>query len=130
MTLQMESDEMSRSNSIFERYEEMCHACNTDSRTYRRFRDFLAEMSNLAIISSKTENRSPPGGQYNIHRLNPDIKTVLTAMTDLVERVGVHKSIEEIVNNSDVPISTYEQPQIKSKSGLEFLFAFDHCGRR
>jgi len=65
-------------------------------------------MSNLAIISSETENRGPAGGQYNIHRLNPDIKTVLTAMTDLVERVGAHKNIEEIVNNSDVPISTYE----------------------
>jgi len=70
-------------------------------------RDFLGEIEGLGIISSQRHNDGLSGGQYRAYEINFDIEMVLGAMSDLIERVGIHSNIEGLVRASDrISVST------------------------
>ncbi|EJN57344.1 orc1/cdc6 family replication initiation protein [Halogranum rubrum] len=101
-TLQAEGETPARSQVVYQRYEELCELAALDSRTSRRVRDFLADLAMLSIIVSSQRNDGLAGGQYRDHKLKHDLETVLSAMSDLLERIGIHHSIHDVVAKSDV----------------------------
>lgn len=48
-----------------------------------------------------TKQRRPLRGQLPFARTKTDVTKKLNAMSDIVERVGIHQSIQEIVEESD-----------------------------
>ena len=106
-TLEAEGKTPTRSQLVYERYEELCQIVGSDARTSRRVRDFLAGLSTLSIVTSTQQNKGLSGGQYRDHALKHDLETVLAALSDLIEYVGVHPSIEEVIaESSQVLISS------------------------
>ena len=95
------------SQTIYDRYSELSHHVGNDPLTSRRVRDFLKEMADLSLIQSSAQNEGLSGGKYKNHRLQADLRTVLAALSDLLEYVGVHESIRDTVESSDeIMIST------------------------
>lgn len=86
---------------MYERYQELCQVAAFDPRTSRRVRDFLADLVTLNITLSSQRNDGLSGGNYRHHELKHDVTKVLNAMSDLVERVGIHQSIDDLVTDSD-----------------------------
>ncbi|MDQ2055514.1 orc1/cdc6 family replication initiation protein [Halobellus sp. H-GB7] len=106
-TLEAESETPARSQTVYQRYQELAEVAALDSRTSRRVRDFLADLSTLSIVVSSQRNDGLSGGQYREHKLKHDVETVLSAMSDLIERVGIHQSVRQTIADSDrVMIST------------------------
>ncbi|SEP09942.1 hypothetical protein SAMN04487948_1146 [Halogranum amylolyticum] len=65
----------------------------------------------LSIIVSSQRNDSLAGGQYRDHELKHALETVLSVMSDLLERIGIHHSIHDVVAESDVVmLSTNLEP--------------------
>ncbi|XVH33639.1 orc1/cdc6 family replication initiation protein (plasmid) [Haloferacaceae archaeon DSL9] len=106
VTLEMEDESPVRSQLVFNRYQQLCELADIDSRTPRRVRDFLTEMANLSIITSSRQNEGLAGGQYRDHALKHDPETVLSAMNDLLKRVGIHASISSLAERSDTIVLT------------------------
>jgi cell division control protein 6 len=106
-TLQAAGQAPARSREVYERYDELCKESRHDPRTPRRVRDFLGEIDGLGIISSQRNNDGLAGGQYRAHEIDHDVEMVLAAMSDLVDGVGVHADIVDLVNDSDrISVST------------------------
>ncbi len=106
-TLQAAGETPARSREVYERYDELCKESRHDPRTPRRVRDFLGEIDGLGIISSQRNNDGLAGGQYRAHEIDHDVEMVLAAMSDLVDGVGVHADIVDLVNDSDrISVST------------------------
>jgi len=99
-TLEAGDETPARSQRVYERYQELCQVAAFDPRTSRRVRDFLADLATLNITVSSQRNDGLSGGNYRSHELNHDVTKVLNAMSELVERVGIHQNIEEVVEES------------------------------
>ncbi|WP_394353862.1 hypothetical protein [Halolamina sp. CBA1230] len=72
-----------------------------DARTLRRVRDFLGEIEGLGVINSIQRNQGYPEGKYRAYELGHDAEMILAAMSDLLNEVGVHESVDDIVAESD-----------------------------
>lgn len=99
-TLQAEDETPARSREIYERYTILCQASEGvyDSRTSRRVRDYLDEINGLGITTTSRHNRGGAGGQYRTHELNYDLEAILAAIIEVLEVVGVHQSVRELVD--------------------------------
>ncbi|WP_433631127.1 orc1/cdc6 family replication initiation protein [Halomicrococcus sp. NG-SE-24] len=100
-TLEAEEETPARSQTVFERYKQLCTFAGIEARTSRRVRDFLADLAKLSIILSSQRNDGLSGGQYRDHELDHDLTTILNAMSELIERVGIHQSVRPHVQESD-----------------------------
>ncbi|MFC7143061.1 orc1/cdc6 family replication initiation protein [Halosimplex aquaticum] len=100
-TLEAEGNTPARSQLVYQRYETLCDSAVKDARTSRRVRDFLADLESLSITTSGRQNTGAEGGQYREHQLQHDLPTVLSAMSELIRRVGVHHSIEDAIEDSN-----------------------------
>jgi cell division control protein 6 len=100
-TLEAEGETPARSQEVYERYQNLTEAAALESRTSRRIRDFLADLATLSIVVSSQRNDGYSGGQYREHKLKHEIETVLSAMSDLIERVGIHQSVRQTIAESD-----------------------------
>ncbi|MFC7079201.1 orc1/cdc6 family replication initiation protein [Halorussus caseinilyticus] len=89
------------SSTVYDRYQSLCHYIGSDPRSARRVRDFLKELADLSITARTPQNEGLSGGKYHDHDLKHDLETVVVAMADLVDYVGVHEGIEDVVRSSD-----------------------------
>lgn len=100
-TLEAEEKTPARSETVFQRYENLCEIAGLSCLTSRRIRDFLSELHALSIVESSKRNDGLSGGQYRDHTLNHGIKLVVNGMNELIERVGIHQSILSIIEEAD-----------------------------
>ncbi|MFD1526453.1 Cdc6/Cdc18 family protein, partial [Halolamina salina] len=101
VSLQHNQDDPSRSKDIYERYQELCDISHHDARTLRRVRDFLGEIEGLGVIESIQRNQGYPEGKYNAYELGHDEEMILAAMSDLLNEVGIHEDVADVVEKSD-----------------------------
>lgn len=99
-SLQAEGETPARSETVYKRYEDLSHVAGAEPRTPRRMRDFLSETEGLGVTASTQHNDGLSGGKYKDHEIVHDLEVVLAAMSDLLERVGVHSSLETVVEDS------------------------------
>lgn len=100
-TFEGEGETPVSSQTIYERYTALCERIGSDPRTARRIRDFLKELADLSITIRSDRNEGLSGGKYHDHKLQHDLSTVLVAMSDLIDYVGVHEGIRDEVQASD-----------------------------
>ncbi|MDB2272839.1 MULTISPECIES: orc1/cdc6 family replication initiation protein [Halorubrum] len=101
VSLQHGQNEPSRSKDIYERYQELCDISHHDARTLRRVRDFLGEIEGLGVINSIQRNQGYPEGKHRAYELGHDEEMILAAMSDLLNEVGVHETVVDIVEESN-----------------------------
>ncbi|MDL0126374.1 MULTISPECIES: Cdc6/Cdc18 family protein [Halobacterium] len=94
-TLEAEGATPSRTRGVYERYELVCQLAGVDSLTSRRVRDFLRELSMLGAVETHDQNKGKGGGQFYEFELAHPLETMVTALDDMIEDVGMHSSIEE-----------------------------------
>lgn len=100
-TLQVTEETPVRSQKIYDRYKSLCAGTRHDDRTLRRVRDFLGEIEGLGVAVSEEHNEGFSGGKYRSYEINHDVEMVLAAMSDLIDEVGIHEHIIDIVNESN-----------------------------
>lgn len=61
-------------------------------------RDHLGELSMLGIISAVERNEGRRGGTYREYSIDMEIDTVVAALEDTLADVGIHESIEDVVD--------------------------------
>jgi cell division control protein 6 len=103
------------SSTIYDRYKELCQRVGNEPRTSRRARDFLQDLADLSITARIPQNEGLSGGQYYDHKLKHDLETVVVAMADLIDLVGVHQSINHIVRSSDEIVLSSDIDASRSK---------------
>jgi cell division control protein 6 len=96
-TLDAESDTPTRTRHIYERYCELAAVAGAREVSNRRIHDFLSDLEGLNIIDS-TQRTGGPDGTYNEHMVIHDIEDVLRGLNELVDRVGVHTSVTQYVD--------------------------------
>ena len=95
LTNDLEGETPMRSRSIRPRYTRFCERAETDPLVFRRMRDHLDELTMLGIVSVTERNEGRRGGSYREYELDIEPKTILAAMSDIHEMVGVHESVVE-----------------------------------
>lgn len=100
-TIEAEGETPARTQTVFQRYEELCEIAGMSCRTNRRVRDFLSELHALSIVESSQRNDGLSGGQYRDHTLNHEVRLVVNGMSDLIERVGIYQSILSTIEEAD-----------------------------
>lgn len=85
------------SSMVYEMYRDFTQIVGYDPVSERRARDYYGRLDELNIIESQV-NHDASGGQYKVHSLNHTTAEVLTALDDTIETIGVHKSIQHLVD--------------------------------
>ncbi|EMA43544.1 MULTISPECIES: Cdc6/Cdc18 family protein [Halococcus] len=85
------------SSMLYERYTDFTQIIGQDPVSERRARDYYGRLDELNILDSQVKHDSS-GGQYKVHSLNHSTTEILSALSDTVETIGVHKSVEEMVD--------------------------------
>jgi cell division control protein 6 len=99
LTLERQDKTPTRSRDIRPRYTSFAEQVGVDPLVPRRMRDHLGELSMLGIISAVERNEGRRGGTYREYSLDMDINMVLEALEETVSEVGIHESIEELVDH-------------------------------
>ncbi|WP_160135808.1 Cdc6/Cdc18 family protein [Halococcus salsus] len=86
------------SSLLYERYKDFTQIIGQNAVSERRARDYYGRLDELNIINSYVMHDSS-GGQYKTHSLNYPTEEVLPALTDTLDAVGIHESIEHIVED-------------------------------
>lgn len=63
----------------------------------RRMRDHLSELIMLGILDVTERNEGRRGGTYREYSVSMDPELIISAMADTVELVGIHESIEKLL---------------------------------
>lgn len=74
-----------KTRRIYEMYEIVCREEACDTVSERSIRDYLSELNQLGIISSREINRGKSGGKYKQHELNQPIPSVKTGLSELLD---------------------------------------------
>lgn len=97
LTMEQENKTPARTRDIRPRYTNFAEKVGVEPLVPRRMRDHLGELSMLGIIASVERNEGRRGGTYREYSLDMDINMLLSALDETVERVGIHKSVSELV---------------------------------
>jgi cell division control protein 6 len=100
LTLEQQGETPARSRDIRPRYTSFAEQIGIDPLVPRRMRDHLGELSMLGIISAVERNEGRRGGTYREYSLDMDIDLILTALEDIVEQVGIHESVIDLVEKN------------------------------
>lgn len=100
VTLEQQGETPARSRDIRPRYTSFAEQVGTDPLVPRRMRDHLGELSMLGIVSSTERNEGRRGGTYRQYSLDMDIDMILSALSEIVEEVGIHTSVSELVDEN------------------------------
>ncbi|WP_049979434.1 orc1/cdc6 family replication initiation protein [Halolamina rubra] len=98
LTLDLEGEVPVRSRDIRPRYTRFTEMAGRDPLVPRRMRDHLSELAMLGIISVTERNEGRRGGTYREYAIDMDLHLLLEAMADTVDDVGVHKSVQEFLD--------------------------------
>jgi cell division control protein 6 len=93
-TLEAEAVAPARTRTVYERYEVVCQLAAVDPLTSRRVRDFLRELSMLGAVEMKEQNKGKSGGQYYEFQLAHPLETMVVALDDMIEDIGMHSSLD------------------------------------
>ncbi len=100
-TFEGEDETPVSSSTVYDRYQDLCGFIGSDPLSARRIRDFLKELADLSITARTPQNEGLSGGKYHNHELKHNLETVIVAMNDLIDTVGIHEGIREVVEASD-----------------------------
>jgi cell division control protein 6 len=94
--LEEREDEEVTSSILYDLYSDFAQMVGHDPVSERRARDYYGRLDELNIIESQVKHDSS-GGQYKSHSLNHPTTEVLTALADTIDTIGVHKSVQHLV---------------------------------
>lgn len=103
LTLEQEGDAPVRSRDVRPRYTNMAEKASIDPLVPRRMRDHLSELTMLGIIDVTERNEGRRGGTYREYSLSMRSDMILTAMSETIELVGIHDSVEKLVTEQENP---------------------------
>jgi cell division control protein 6 len=95
VTLHLENDTPVRTRDLRPRYTSICQAAGGDPLVPRRMRDHLGDLTMLGIADVIERNEGRRGGKYREYTLKTDLETVLEALEETIDNVGVHQSLSE-----------------------------------
>ena len=88
-----------RSRDLYRRYEMFCVGAGHDPLTSRWMHDHLDELEMLGLVSAEKRNEGSSGGQYKTFELSQDLIAVLDALDETIEAVGVHHSVQTMLDS-------------------------------
>lgn len=94
-TLAAEDATPARTRDVYTRYKLVCRMASVDKLTSRRVRDFLQELAMLGALDIEEQNQGMSGGQYYEFALAHQLESMLTALEDTIEDVGMYESLVE-----------------------------------
>ena len=97
LTLDQEGKIPVRSRDVRPRYTSMAERAGINPLVARRMRDHLSELTMLGILDVTERNEGRRGGTYREYSLSMDPELIISAMADTVELVGIHESIEKLL---------------------------------
>lgn len=106
LTLEQQGKTPVRSRDIRPRYTSFAEQVGIDPLVPRRMRDHLGELSMLGIVSAVERNEGRRGGTYREYSLDMDLRMILNALEETVEKVGIHASVADIVDQ-ETTLSEY-----------------------
>jgi len=93
-TLAAEGNEYARTRDIYPRYERICELAATDSFTMRSAQSHLNDLRMLGYLNARERNEGSDGGKYRQYSLKHSLDVTLEALSDTIDRVGIHPAIE------------------------------------
>lgn len=97
LTLELEDEVPVRSRDVRPRYTRFTEMAGRDPLVPRRMRDHLSELAMLGIISVTERNEGRRGGTYREYAIDMDLNLIIDAMSDTIDNVGVHHSVQEFL---------------------------------
>lgn len=95
VTLHLEAETPVRTRNIRPRYTRICQAADDEPLVPRRMRDHLGDLTMLGIADVTERNEGRRGGKYREYTLKTDVETVVEALDETIDRVGVHQSLAD-----------------------------------
>lgn len=94
------ADESSvRSRDLYQRYASLVERSGNDALTSRWMHDHIDELEMLGLVSVEKRNEGSSGGQYKTVALNQDLDLVLDALSETIDRAGVHQDVLSRLNH-------------------------------
>jgi len=110
VTLHLENETPVRTRNIRPRYTRICQTAGDDPLVPRRMRDHLGDLTMLGIADVTERNEGRRGGKYREYTLKADTDTVIEALDETINRVGVHQSLAD-AGYQDVQTTLIDIPE-------------------
>lgn len=94
-TFEAEGKAPVQSRSHYRRYTNLAESAGADPLTERWMREQTDELDMLGLAHVEEQNEGRGGGKYREHQLRQDLELVLDALSEMIEKVGVHESVQQ-----------------------------------
>ncbi|MFC4553613.1 MULTISPECIES: Cdc6/Cdc18 family protein [Halorussus] len=100
-TFAAEGETPVQSRMHYKRYKQLTERAGSDSLSERWMREQTDELDMLGLAYVEEKNEGRRGGLYREHELRQDLEIVLDALSETIESVGIHESVQQYTSTNE-----------------------------